>query len=322
MKLALLFPGQGSQHAGMGRDWLPHRAAQAVFEEADSVLGFGLSELCFDGPEDALRLTTNTQPAILATSIAMYRALTDTLIHRGIAFTADYYAGHSLGEYSALVAARALTLADALLIVRERGRLMQIAVPVGEGAMAAVMGLDPAQISSINHEVNSELNAVLDIANFNSPEQTVVSGHAKAVHEAMPRYAAAGAKRVAELPVSAPFHSALMTPAADGLKPMLQSLPFAKTLTPVISNLAVQPYPDDPAQYSMLLHAQIFNPVRWVETIQYFAANGVTHVLEIGPGKVLRMLSMKTCRELKAMNIELEADIEPLVAWLTASEAV
>ncbi len=252
MKLALMFPGQGSQHAGMGRDWLGHRAAQAVFEEADAVLGFSLSELCFEGPEEALRLTTNTQPAILATSIAIYRSLTEALEQQGIPFNPEFIAGHSLGEYSALVAARALTLADALLVVRERGRLMQVAVPVGAGAMAAVMGLDPAKISGINHGVTSELNAVLDIANFNSPEQTVVSGQAMAVHEAMPRYEAAGAKRVAELPVSAPFHSALMTPAADGLKPMLQSLPFAKTRVPVISNLAVQPYPDDPAQY---LHA-------------------------------------------------------------------
>lgn len=321
MKLALMFPGQGSQHAGMGRDWLGHRAAQAVYEEADAVLGFKLSEMCFDGPEDALRLTTNTQPAILATSIAIYRALADMLSKQGISYAPAYFAGHSLGEYTALVAAQALTLADALLVVRERGRLMQVAVPVGEGAMAAVMGLDPAQISAINHEVAASTNAVLDIANFNSPEQTVVSGHATAVHEAMPQYEAAGAKRVAELPVSAPFHSALMTPAADALKPMLHSLAFAPTQAPVISNLAVQPYPDDPAHYSMLLHAQIFNPVRWVETVQYFAANGVTHVLEVGPGKVLRMLSMKTCRDIKAMNVELEADCAALVSWLSATEA-
>jgi [acyl-carrier-protein] S-malonyltransferase len=321
MKLAVVFPGQGSQRVGMGQDWMNHAEASAVFEKAESSLGFLLSKLCFEGPEGELRLTTNTQPAILATSIAIYRSLLEALRLRSIAFSPAYFAGHSLGEYTALVAAETLSVADALTTVRERGRLMQVAVPAGEGAMAAIIGLDPAQIGAINREVSSELNAVLDIANFNSPEQTVVSGHASAVAEALPRYTAAGAKRVAELPVSAPFHSALMTPAADGLKPILGSLPFKVPTVPVISNLAVQPYPDDPSQYQLLLHAQIFNPVRWVETMHYFAAQGVTHLLEVGPGKVLRMLAVKTNRELQSMNIELEADIEGVAAWLSGAEA-
>lgn len=321
MKLAVVFPGQGSQHVGMGRDWMNHAEARDVFEKAESSLGLLLSTLCFDGPEGELRLTTNTQPAILATSIAIYCSLLETLRLRGVEFAPAYFAGHSLGEYTALVAAESLTVADALITVRERGRLMQAAVPPGEGAMAAVIGLDPAEIGVINREIASELNAVLDIANFNSPDQTVVSGHANAVAEALPRYTAAGAKRVAELPVSAPFHSALMTPAADGLKPILGSLPFKTPRTPVISNLAVQPYPEDPAQYHLLLHAQIFNPVRWVETMQYFAAQGVTHLLEVGPGKVLRMLAVKTNRELSSMNIEFEAELDGLVAWLQGAEA-
>jgi [acyl-carrier-protein] S-malonyltransferase len=321
LSLAVVFPGQGSQHTGMGRDWLAHPAALEVFDAADRALRFPLSALCFDGPEEELRLTENTQPAILATSYAIYRAAREALAARDLVLAPAYFAGHSLGEYTALVAAGALDLADALSTVRERGRLMQQAVPVGQGAMAAVSGLDPALIGAVNRDVASRLNAVLDIANYNSPEQTVVSGHAQAVAEALPLYTAAGAKRVTELPVSAPFHSTLMAPAADGLKPLLQALPFSATHVPVISNLAVQPYPADPVQYPLFLHAQIFNPVRWVETVQYFVAQGVTHVLEVGPGKVLRLLAVKTSRELKTLNIELEADLEALAAWLGAAGA-
>ena len=315
MSLAVVFPGQGSQRVGMGRDWVGHPAAREVYEIADRALGYTLSELCFDGPEEDLKLTANTQPAILATSYAIYRVIQDELACDPPLKPA-YMAGHSLGEYTALVAARSLSLADGLTTVHERGRLMQVAVPPGAGAMAAVMGLDAAALAAINQAVGSELNAVLEVANYNSPEQIVVSGSAKAVAAATPRYTEAGAKRVVELPVSAPFHCALMVPAANGLKPLLDSLPFAPAVVPVISNLTVQPYPGEPEGYPMLLHAQIFNPVRWTETVQYFNANGVTHLLEIGPGKVLRMLTAKISREIKTMNIEYESELDALASWL------
>jgi len=171
-------------------------------------------------------------------------------------------------------------------------------------------------IDKINEQIRAETHQEVVIANFNSPEQTVVSGHAGAVHTAMERYTAAGAARVVELPVSAPFHSPLMVPAADGLKPRLDGLAFSAPKVPVIANLTVEPYPADPAQHPLLLHAQIFNPVRWVETLEYFAEHGVTHLLEVGPGKVLRMLSMKTDRRIKAFNIELAADLAKLDGWL------
>jgi len=310
MSLAVVFPGQGSQRVGMGRDWTLHPAAEQVFAEADKALGFSLSALCFDGPEEELKLTANQQPAILATSWAIYQVIEELL--PPVAF----YAGHSLGEYTALVAAGALPFAQALNTVRERGRLMQEAVPAGEGAMAAVIGLAAEQISEINSQVVADKGLVLDIANLNSPDQIVVSGDANAVAIAMEHYQGAGAKRVVELPVSAPFHSALMVPAADALKPRLMSLDFTPPQVPVIANLTVQPYPGDPAQCPLLLHAQIFNPVRWAETLHYFVAEGVTRLLEVGPGKVLRMLAVKTTRELSAFNIEHEIDREKLASWL------
>ena len=227
-----------------------------------------------------------------------------------------YFAGHSLGEYTALVAAGALEFEDAVDTVHERGRLMQEAVPPGEGAMAAVLRLATGQIEEINQDVSRRLGQDLVVANFNSPEQTVVSGSAAAVHEAIPLYEKAGARRVVELPVSAPFHSPLMVPAADGLKPRLKALGFASTRTPVIANLTVEPYPADPAQYPLLLHAQIFNPVRWAETCEYLATHGVTHLLEIGPGKVLRMLAVKTVRDMRTYNVDRVQERAQLAEWL------
>ncbi|MCB1217776.1 ACP S-malonyltransferase [bacterium] len=311
MSLAVVFPGQGSQRIGMGQDWLDHPKAARTFAEADAALGFPLSRLCFEGPEDELRLTSNQQPAILACSIAVFRALASELPE------IRCMAGHSLGEYSALVAAGALPLAEALRIVRRRGELMQDAVPAGTGAMAAVIGLESARIREIDAEVRTALpGRVLAEANFNSPEQTVVSGHADAVHAAMERYTAAGAKRVVELPVSAPFHCELMTPAADALLPMLQETSFSATALPVIANLTVEPYPGDPAQYAMHLHAQIFNPVRWTDSIARFRSMGVDSLLELGPGKVLRMLTVKTDREIRTYNVDTRADAEGLSSWL------
>jgi [acyl-carrier-protein] S-malonyltransferase len=293
----------------MGQDWADRPGAAAVYDQADSAAGFALSRLCFEGPEEQLKLTENTQPAILATSLAVYGEI------RHLLPEVACYAGHSLGEYTALVAAGALDLGDAVAIVKERGRLMQVAVPAGAGAMAAVLRLDVEAIRKINAEVATG-GRVLDIANLNSPEQIVVSGSADAVEAALPKYEAAGAKRVVELPVSAPFHSALMTPAADNLRPRLNETHFRPTTVPVIANLTVQPYPGDTAQYPMLLHAQIFNPVRWTETIEYFASQGVTHMLEVGPGKVLRMLAPKITRDIKCANVDRLADLESLSEWL------
>ncbi len=310
MSLAVVFPGQGSQRVSMGRDWANLPAAGEVFEAADRALGYAISTLCFDGPEEELRLTANQQPAILTASYAAFQTIRDDLP------PAVYFAGHSLGEYTALVAAGALSFEDAVTTVHERGRLMQEAVPPGQGAMAAVLRLATAQIEEINQDVSRRLGQDLVVANFNSPEQTVVSGSAAAVREAIPLYEQAGAKRVVELPVSAPFHSPLMVPAADRLKPRLKSLSFAATRTPVIANLTVEPYPADPAQYPLLLHAQIFNPVRWVETCEYLAAHGVTHLLEVGPGKVLRMLTVKTVRDMKTCNVDREEDRAQLAEWV------
>jgi [acyl-carrier-protein] S-malonyltransferase len=317
VKLAVVFPGQGSQAVGMGRDWYEqYPAARQVFDEADSTLGFSLSKLCFDGPEEELRLTTNTQPAILATSIAIWNSI------RNEDSAPAFFAGHSLGEYTALVAAGVLKFSDAVRLVRERGRLMQEAVPVGVGAMAAVIGLDAATVENICHQVTSELgNKPVELANFNSLEQVVVSGAAEAVHAAMRLFTEAGAKRVIELPVSAPFHSSLMVPAAEGLQPLLAATHFEPAWeVPVVANLTAEPYPGDASQYPLILAAQIYNSVRWVQTVEYFREPGdeapVTHLLEVGPGKVLRMLTPKIEPDLKANYIEKVEQLEELKSWL------
>jgi [acyl-carrier-protein] S-malonyltransferase len=311
MSLAVVFPGQGSQRIGMGQDWMDIPAVAQTFAEADAVLGFALSRLCFEGPEEELRLTSNLQPAILCASIAIWRAICKRLP------SVSCMAGHSLGEYSALVASEALEFADALRIVQQRGSLMQEAVPAGTGAMAAVIGLDVQTIREINTAVQARLaGRVVTVANFNSPEQAVVSGHADAVQTAMQDYTEAGAKRVIELPVSAPFHCELMLPAADGLKPLLESAKFNPTRVPVLANLTVAPYPSDVSQYPMLLHAQIFNPVRWTDTLAWFGSHGVTDLLEVGPGKVLRMLTVKTTKDIRTANIDNRTELEVLEAWL------
>jgi [acyl-carrier-protein] S-malonyltransferase len=320
MKLAVVFPGQGSQAVGMGRDWhdwLP--AAREAFDVADSRLGFSLSKLCFDGPEEELRLTANTQPAILATSIAIWNCIREEVP------APAFLAGHSLGEYTALVAAGSLQLGDALALVRERGRLMQEAVPVGQGAMAAVIGLPAGEVERICNEVTmAHGGEPVEMANFNSLEQVVVSGAAEAVRAAMPLFTEAGAKRVVELPVSAPFHSSLMVPAAEGLQPILAATPFSAPEYSVIANLTAEPYPDDTSQFALILAAQIYNSVRWVQTVQYFADHGkalpVTHLLEVGPGKVLRMLTTKIEPEIRAFNIEKVEQLEELRAWLARAE--
>lgn len=330
MSLALVFPGQGSQYVGMGRDWYEqYPEARAVFDAAEAKLRVELARICFDGPEEELRLTTNTQPAILTMSYAIYRSIAAEL---GIEAGAEgsvvaMLAGHSLGEYTALVVSGALGFEEALAIVRERGRLMQEAVPVGTGAMSAVLELDAAEISRINHQVAAELNQVLEIANFNHPGQIVVSGSAEAVAQAQPLYSAAGAKRVVPLPVSAPFHCSLMVPAADGLRPLLEAGPWEPVGSTVLANLTAQAYPGDPVNYPLLLHAQIFNSVRWTETVQHMAAAGVTQMLEIGPGKVLRGLLPRIMPpggeySLRGCNLDKVEQLDEVRAFLSGSAEV
>jgi [acyl-carrier-protein] S-malonyltransferase len=283
MNTAILFPGQGSQRVGMGRD-LAHQfeVARATYEEADRVLGFALSKLCFEGPEDALTLTQHTQPAILTTSIAVFRVLAE----KGLAF--DVVAGHSLGEWTALVAAGALELGDAVRLAHLRGRFMQEAVPVGQGAMAALMGLDLAATRGVCERA-SRPGEPVEPANLNGGGQIVISGHAAAVERAIPEAKTAGAKRAVKLAVSAPFHCSLMQPAADKLAEALAGVQIATPRVPVVANVTAEPT-TDPARIKDLLIQQVTAPVRWEESVQAIARLGVTRAYELGSGAVLKGL--------------------------------
>lgn len=278
--LAFLFPGQGAQAAGMGKALAQQfPIAAQVFAEADEALGFKLSTLCFEGPNETLTLTTNAQPAIVATSIAALRVLEhETGLHPA------YVAGHSLGEYSALVAAEAFTLADALRTVRERGRLMQEAVPVGVGAMAALFGLSVEIATQVCTDAAE--NEIVTPANLNGGEQIVVAGHAGAVRRAIALAKTRGAKRAVELTVSAPFHCALMTPAAEGLAKALAAVPVSPLQVGVIPNVTAE-VNQDPQQVKSLLVQQVTAPVRWEESMRKLAALGCEAAIEIGPGRVL-----------------------------------
>jgi [acyl-carrier-protein] S-malonyltransferase len=279
MTVAFQFPGQGSQSVGMARGFYEtSAAAKAVFEEADDALGFPLRRVIFDGPESELTLTANTQPAVLTASVAAAAACAEHGLRPAIA------AGHSLGEYSALVVAGALAFTDAVRIVRRRGEFMQEAVPVGVGAMAAILGLDPSEVESACAEAaNGEIVAP---ANFNSPEQTVIAGHAGAVARASELCRARGAKRTIPLPVSAPFHCALMAPARERMKPLLDQARFADPAWPVVTNFDATPRSRSRQLRDALLH-QIDSPVRWIESVRALAREGVDRALEIGPGNVL-----------------------------------
>jgi [acyl-carrier-protein] S-malonyltransferase len=282
-RLALLFPGQGSQSVGMGKAlYEASSAARAVFDAADAALGFPLSTLCFEGPEEELRLTANTQPAILTHSIAALEDLRARFPERleGAAVAA----GHSLGEYSANVAAGALAFPVAVRLVRERGRFMQDAVAAGVGAMAAIVGLAPAEVEAACREAAQ--GEVVSPANYNSPEQTVIAGHAGAVERASRACLARGAKRAIPLPVSAPFHCALMTPARERLRPLLEGAAFSDARIPVVTNVDAVPATEGRGLRDALAR-QVDSPVRWVESVQRLARDGVDRGLEIGPGNVL-----------------------------------
>jgi len=296
MKTAFIFPGQGSQQVGMGEELAAVQpVARQVFEEADRVLGIRLSSLCFEGPDEELRLTINTQPAILTSSIAALRALEA----RGA--RADFVAGHSLGEYSALVAAGSLQYDDALGAVRKRGLYMQEAVAPGEGAMAALIGIDVETVQSICDEASA--HGVCAPANINSPNQTVIAGHRPAVERAVELAKARGAKRAVMLPVSAPFHCELMKPAAEKLAALFDHTVFSDLKVPIVTNVDATLITCGGEARNALLR-QVASPVRWSESITRLLDEGVTRFIEVGPGKVLSGLVRQINRQCQILNVE------------------
>jgi [acyl-carrier-protein] S-malonyltransferase len=276
--------------------------ARAALDEADAALGGGLLQLLFEGPEEELRKTANAQPAILAVSIAAHRAVVK---EAGGRFQLPLlYAGHSLGEYSALVASGAMQFKDAVRALRARGTFMQEAVPAGEGAMAAILGLEPEQVASACKDAREEEpGRVVEPANYNSPEQTVIAGHAPAVDRAISKCKERGAKRAVPLPVSAPFHCSLMAPVQPRLAEVLAGTPFKRPSAPIVANVTAEPN-SDPERIIELLLSQVTAPVRWVESVVRMASSGVDTLVELGPGKVLTGLARRIDKKLRAVNVE------------------
>ena len=315
-KVVFLFPGQGSQYVGMGRDFFDNfPIARQTFEEADEALGFPLSALCFDGPEEQLRLTENTQPAIFTVSIAAQRVLAE----RGI--TPSYVAGHSLGEYSANVAAGTISFADAVRTVRSRGQYMQEAVPAGEGAMAAILGMAADEVLKACEDAAAETGAVVAAANINSPSQIAISGATSAVERAVALAKERGAKKAVMLHVSAPFHCPLMQPAQDRLAELLKAIPFADAAVPVVVNVDAKLTTDAETLRDALIR-QVTGTVRWVESMQVLIAEKPDFFLEVGPGKVLSGLIRQIDREQKHAHIQDSATLDHALERLSSTEVV
>jgi len=312
--LALVFPGQGSQEVGMGRDVCDaSRAAREVFEAADDALGFPLSKLCFEGPEDELRRTEIQQPAILTTCIALLRALEErTLV------APAYNAGHSLGEYAALVASGSLGLDDAVRMVHARGRFMQEAVPDGHGAMAAVIGAGESEVAEACRLAAVQTERVVTPANYNAPGQIVIAGDAVAVEVACAKARERGAKRTIPLAVSAPFHCALMAPAAGKLALELARVRFGDARPPIVTNVEAEPNSEG-ARFAELLRVQVTAPVRFVEMVQRMRSLGVTKLLEIGPGRVLCGLIGRIDRGLARANFAVLGDLPAAERFVSAA---
>ncbi|MCH8819049.1 MAG: ACP S-malonyltransferase [Acidobacteria bacterium] len=299
---AFVFPGQGSQYPGMGQDLVDEfDEARQVFDEADEALGFSLSRLCFEGPEEQLRLTEKTQPAMLAVSIALFRILEKR------ENVPDYVAGHSVGEYAALVAAGGLDFQDAVRLVHQRGRFMQEAVPVGEGAMAAVMGLELSDVKQICQE--AALGEVVSPANINTADQIVISGHRRAVERAAALAQVRGARKVRSLPVSAPFHCGLMKPAQERLARVLEEITFQDLRVPLVNNLEAREVRDATGAREGLI-GQVSSPVLWSESIERLVEAGVSTFVEVGPGRVLRGLIRRIAPSVKVYNVGNREQVE------------